>query len=210
MSIPFFYEPVRFTGRDAEGKQAVSYMVDGGMLSNFPVDVFDRTDGKAPRWPTFGIKLSARPGRGAAPEVRRARDVQPGPGHGRDDDELPRPDPHRRALDARPDDVRRHDGRAGHRLRDRRGDAGHAVRQRQAGGDRVPAWMGLRSLPRRVPQRRGRRPPGACGGRERLATRGATGVASGPGPWDLEDFDLDAYEAPPPELEDEEPAETKG
>ncbi len=36
------------------------------------------------------------------------------------------------------------------------------------------------------------------------------GVASGPGPWDLEDFDLDAYEAPPPELEDEEPAETRG
>jgi NTE family protein len=36
-------------------------MVDGGMLSNFPIDVFDRTDGVAPRWPTFGVKLSARP-----------------------------------------------------------------------------------------------------------------------------------------------------
>jgi NTE family protein len=31
------------------------------MLSNFPIDVFDRDDGKTPRWPTFGIKLSARP-----------------------------------------------------------------------------------------------------------------------------------------------------
>jgi NTE family protein len=61
MSIPFFYEPVRFTGRDDAGKNVQSYMVDGGMLSNFPIEVFDRTDGKPPRWPTFGIKLSARP-----------------------------------------------------------------------------------------------------------------------------------------------------
>lgn len=61
MSIPFFYEPVQFKGRDADGKRTVSYMVDGGMLSNFPIEVFDRTDGKAPRWPTFGIKLSAKP-----------------------------------------------------------------------------------------------------------------------------------------------------
>jgi NTE family protein len=61
MSIPFFYEPVRFTSQDPEGKPETSYMVDGGMLSNFPIEVFDRTDGRAPRWPTFGIKLSARP-----------------------------------------------------------------------------------------------------------------------------------------------------
>jgi NTE family protein len=61
MSIPFFYEPVRFRGRDGDGKDVVSYMVDGGMLSNFPIEVFDRTDGKPPRWPTFGVKLSARP-----------------------------------------------------------------------------------------------------------------------------------------------------
>jgi len=57
MSIPFFYEPVKL--RHRSGKK--SWLVDGGMLSNFPVDVFDRTDGKVPRWPTFGIKLSARP-----------------------------------------------------------------------------------------------------------------------------------------------------
>ncbi len=38
------------------------------MLSNFPIEVFDRTDGKPPRWPTFGIKLSARP---AAPVLER-------------------------------------------------------------------------------------------------------------------------------------------
>ena len=61
MSIPFFYEPVRFTSLDPDGKEQVSYMVDGGMLSNFPIEVFDRTDGQPPRWPTFGIKLSAKP-----------------------------------------------------------------------------------------------------------------------------------------------------
>ena len=61
MSIPFFYEPVRFTSRDDQGTEETSFMVDGGMLSNFPIAVFDRTDGKPPRWPTFGIKLSAKP-----------------------------------------------------------------------------------------------------------------------------------------------------
>lgn len=58
MSIPFFYEPVRLPGKD--GKKIT--LVDGGMLSNFPVAVFDRRDGRPPRWPTFGIKLSARAG----------------------------------------------------------------------------------------------------------------------------------------------------
>jgi NTE family protein len=61
MSIPFFYEPIRFKARHPDGKPVVSFMVDGGMLSNFPIEVFDRTDGKTPRWPTFGIKLSAKP-----------------------------------------------------------------------------------------------------------------------------------------------------
>jgi NTE family protein len=41
-------------------KAAPSVLVDGGMLSNFPVDSFDRTDGEPPRWPTIGIKLSAQ------------------------------------------------------------------------------------------------------------------------------------------------------
>jgi len=30
------------------------------LLDNFPVDVFDRTDGADARWPTIGIKLSAQ------------------------------------------------------------------------------------------------------------------------------------------------------
>jgi NTE family protein len=61
MSIPFFYEPLQFKSLDPEGKEEISYMVDGGMLSNYPIEVFDRTDGQPPRWPTFGIKLSAKP-----------------------------------------------------------------------------------------------------------------------------------------------------
>ena len=35
--------------------------VDGGMLENFPINAFDRVDGKEPRWPTIGIKLSSLP-----------------------------------------------------------------------------------------------------------------------------------------------------
>ncbi|WP_372728208.1 patatin-like phospholipase family protein [Nocardioides sp.] len=53
MSIPFFYEPVTLVAADG----TASTLVDGGVLSNFPIDLFDRTDGRAPRWPTFGVKL---------------------------------------------------------------------------------------------------------------------------------------------------------
>ncbi len=53
MSIPFFYEPVTL----ADSAGTPSTLVDGGVLSNFPIDIFDRTDGRPPRWPTFGIKL---------------------------------------------------------------------------------------------------------------------------------------------------------
>ena len=61
MSIPLFYEPVHFNGKRRDGTKINSYLVDGGMLSNFPIEVFDRPVGQTPRWPTFGIKLSARP-----------------------------------------------------------------------------------------------------------------------------------------------------
>lgn len=59
MSIPFFFEPVKIQNRLTKDE---IWMVDGGMLSNFPVEVFDRSHGDPPRWPTFGIKLSARRG----------------------------------------------------------------------------------------------------------------------------------------------------
>ena len=47
MSIPYFYKPAHI------GK---STLVDGGLLSNFPIAIFDST----PDWPTFGIKLSSK------------------------------------------------------------------------------------------------------------------------------------------------------
>jgi NTE family protein len=68
MSIPFFYAPVKLENRAGQRR----WFVDGGMLSNFPITVFDRTDDQAPRWPTFGIKLSARPeaSQGVAHRIR--------------------------------------------------------------------------------------------------------------------------------------------
>jgi NTE family protein len=60
MSIPFFFEPVRVRVRTpgSHSKRTATW-VDGGLLDNFPVEVFDRTDGTPARWPTIGIKLSA-------------------------------------------------------------------------------------------------------------------------------------------------------
>ena len=52
MSIPFFYEPVKF--RYKNSGQSV-YIVDGGLLSNFPLWIFDSES--TPDWPTFGFKL---------------------------------------------------------------------------------------------------------------------------------------------------------
>jgi len=59
--IPFFFRPFHMTASpDVTRGHGEILCTDGGMLSNFPVSIFDRTDGKPPRWPTFGIKLSAR------------------------------------------------------------------------------------------------------------------------------------------------------
>ncbi|MDV3125310.1 patatin-like phospholipase family protein [Mycobacterium sp. 21AC1] len=53
MAIPFLYQPV--TLRTATGQPCT--LVDGGVLSNFPIDSFDRPDGGEPRWPTFGVTV---------------------------------------------------------------------------------------------------------------------------------------------------------
>jgi len=52
ISVPYLFEPYRL--RHAEGE---SLLVDGGLISNYPLDAFDRTDGRASRWPTFGVTL---------------------------------------------------------------------------------------------------------------------------------------------------------
>ena len=53
MSIPVFFEPVRHEN-PRTGETHV--IVDGGMLSNFPVWLFD-CEGRDPKWPTFGLML---------------------------------------------------------------------------------------------------------------------------------------------------------
>ncbi len=54
-SLPFFYEPSRLLYSDSSKQKKFSYIIDGGVLSNFPVWIFDG-DG-TPAWPTFGFKI---------------------------------------------------------------------------------------------------------------------------------------------------------
>ena len=67
MSIPFFFEPVLHTNPKTGEEHLI---VDGGMLSNFPVWLFD-CEGREPRWPTFGLMLVE--GSSHAPRARAAR-----------------------------------------------------------------------------------------------------------------------------------------
>lgn len=74
MSIPFFFEPFvvkdtpnagqkdnedwkEYAGYNGDVPDKVRF-VDGGMLSNFPINIFHREDGGVPRMPTFGARLS--------------------------------------------------------------------------------------------------------------------------------------------------------
>jgi len=53
ISIPLYFDPVTIRGGGGEP----TTLVDGGVLSNFPIEAFDRTDGEQPRWPTLGVKV---------------------------------------------------------------------------------------------------------------------------------------------------------
>jgi len=55
-AIPFFFRPVR-----QPTPLGPATWVDGGLLSNFPVALFDRPDTVDARWPTFGVRLTTRP-----------------------------------------------------------------------------------------------------------------------------------------------------
>lgn len=50
MSIPFFFYPI---------KKGNSYIVDGGLISNFPIWAFDSYN-EEPTWPTFGLLLDEK------------------------------------------------------------------------------------------------------------------------------------------------------
>ncbi|WP_291643587.1 patatin-like phospholipase family protein [Clostridium sp.] len=52
ISIPYFFQPVKLNNENTNKK---SLIVDGGVLSNYPVWLFDVKG--IPRWPTIGFKL---------------------------------------------------------------------------------------------------------------------------------------------------------
>jgi NTE family protein len=74
MSVPFFFDPFEVRNIPNAGNENdekwIEYakyfgpvppsakFVDGGMLSNFPINVFHRPNGGVPRMPTFGVRLS--------------------------------------------------------------------------------------------------------------------------------------------------------
>lgn len=74
MSVPFFFIPFEISGIPDAGQPANESwikhanfhgsipekvkFVDGGMISNFPINVFHAKPGNTPRKPTFGVKLS--------------------------------------------------------------------------------------------------------------------------------------------------------
>ena len=53
-ATPYLFEPVELAG-----PHGVSTLVDGGLVANFPIGIFDRVDGRSSRWPTIGIRLQA-------------------------------------------------------------------------------------------------------------------------------------------------------
>ena len=55
MSYPFLFEPVVLYQKDGRGQARPYFMVDGGLLSNFPIWLFD-TPG-TPQRPTWGFRL---------------------------------------------------------------------------------------------------------------------------------------------------------
>lgn len=59
ISIPFYFKPVKLTSGNN-----ISFIVDGGVSSNFPIWIFDVAG--VPRWPTFGFKL-------VEPKISRAK-----------------------------------------------------------------------------------------------------------------------------------------
>ncbi len=57
MSIPIFFDPV--VHQNPADPHDEHVIVDGGLLSNFPIWLFDSPPDQVPRWPTFGMLLVA-------------------------------------------------------------------------------------------------------------------------------------------------------
>jgi NTE family protein len=59
-SIPFFFRPWKMPASTSVTGHDHIVCADGGLLSNFPMAIFDRHDGQPSRWPTLGVKLSGQ------------------------------------------------------------------------------------------------------------------------------------------------------
>ena len=156
MSIPVFFEPVVHKNKKTD---ATHLIVDGGMLSNFPVWLFD-CEGRDPKWPTFGMML-------VEPEPKKPighriasedNDVQARLAAGlrqeprADDDGRARP-ALPRAVDVRAHDHHPHAGRRHHRVRHHARPDPRALRLGPQGGVGLPRSLRLRRLHRGVPPR---------------------------------------------------------
>jgi NTE family protein len=75
ISVPYLFEPFKLAHAGGE-----SLLVDGGLVSNYPIDAFDRTDGREPRWPTFGVTLIAQLPAGATRLIPALRPLRVVPG----------------------------------------------------------------------------------------------------------------------------------
>ncbi len=56
-AIPFLFEPVRL-----KSPYGTLTLADGSLLRSYPIELFDRGDGKPGRWPTVGVRLSSPAG----------------------------------------------------------------------------------------------------------------------------------------------------
>lgn len=69
-AIPFYFWPVEY--RVGHGKVS---LVDGGFLSNYPINIFDQPESDDARWPTIGVRLAAREHDRPAQPVRNIVEV---------------------------------------------------------------------------------------------------------------------------------------
>lgn len=152
-SIPFYFDPV--TIRDAKSGEDTT-LVDGGVLSNFPIEIFDRSDGAEPRWPTLGVKIIPQMPAGTAqlfpdiamlaapvlhlPLIRLAERVVATAIVGDDQSYLERP------CVSPQGDPGRHQRRRDRRVRCPQGNARRSHRQRRHSRRAVPRRLGLGAL----------------------------------------------------------------
>ncbi|MDQ6949620.1 MAG: patatin-like phospholipase family protein [Actinomycetota bacterium] len=184
MSIPVFFKPV--TARR-------HVIVDGGLLSNFPIWLFDTPPGTTPV-PHLGTAARRRrPGRSAAPvllggpscEADRLADLLPA-GDRRDDDGGPR-SLLRQAGQLCPDDPNPHQGSGDNRIQHLARPSARPLSVRQGRGQCVPGHLELRRVQGEVSPRHPAHPPADGGGQradalELEAEHGApVGAAHGAG-----------------------------